>query len=116
MPLHEIVSAPDGGFWLVLPAAEPTGDRIHALGRIDPDGTMRRVDHPLPPVTAIAPNPTGDSVLLVDHHGRMLELTHPDRHTEPLPPPPPSCNTTDAPAPEPPAHLTPGNSHITEAR
>jgi hypothetical protein len=93
LPLRTAVPAPDGGAWLVLPAARPTGERVHDLGRVDPDGTVRRVDHALPPIRWVAPSPDGESMLVVDWSGRVLELSDADSRTVPLPPPPPGCHS-----------------------
>lgn len=103
LPLDAAVPASDGGIWLIVPAAQPVGDRVHALGRIDPDGTVRRVDHALPPLTSIAPSPDGDSVLVVDRYGRLLRLDDAASHAEPLPPA--DCHT-ETPIVAPPAQLT----------
>ena len=52
------VTAPDadGGLWVTLPTPEPHDARFQ-LGKIDSDGTLRVVDHPLPGIRGIAPHP-----------------------------------------------------------
>lgn len=81
------VPTADGGAWLVLPAASPDDPRGRALGRIDPDGTVRRVEHALPGIRSLVPSPDGASVLVVDEGGRVLLLDDAESHAEPLPPP-----------------------------
>lgn len=104
-PLELAVSAQDGGLWVVLPASEREGDRVHALGRVDPDGTLRIVDHALPPIESMAAHPDRDAVLLVDGDGRLLELEDADRQAEALPRPPDGCYP-EVPTVAPPAQMS----------